>query len=178
MTEFAPNTGIDADGSVIHGGDNELFVEFYHNAEYDADFIRIQSPGDKLMITDTQATQDHKLRFARQWEAYQKGAAQFGSETPLEELPFINTGLRRQLNAIGVFTAENLANISDENASRFMGAETFRDKAKKVVEQKAKAAQFDAQDAKIAELQAQIEALQGGQQIPAKRGPGRPRKDA
>ena len=71
------------------GGDAYLDVSFYigtHDGQ-EYDFIRINVPGDKSLAIDTIADDNHKARFARQWQAY-KGLKDIKG-TPMEEWPEI-----------------------------------------------------------------------------------------
>lgn len=177
MTQFASAT-VGPGNSVQHGSDSDLFVRFYKNPESGKPHVRIQAPGDKLNIYDSEVRDHDKERFPGAWKAFAEGVEQYPGQTPLEEVAWVNEGLKLELNGHGIWTIEQLASISDESASRFMGAAEFRDRAKKMVAEKktlqetsALEARFDAMQMQIADLQKQNLALK------EKRGPGRPRKE-
>ena len=113
-----------------HSLDNQLYVQFYKHAELDSFqskqagrkifvekvYIRILIPANRLNIVEREATDEHKQRFSRQWQAFLKGAEQLISGTPLSEIPGLTKSQELELRALKVETAEQLASIADSTA--------------------------------------------------------------
>jgi hypothetical protein len=140
---------------------------------HDADCIRIVVPGDNLSEVDTFVTEEHKERFPKQWANYvnRMTAEDSFSGTPLEEWPLLTKSQCEELRGLKFHTVEAIANCSDLQLQRIgmaggMNQHTFREKAKKFLEHFDAAAEIaeakakeDAANARIAELEAKIDAL-------------------
>lgn len=164
MVEFAQAT-VPAGGgtvkTVVHGGDENLYVEFYKNPEDGKDHIKMRIPGDKHFAPDFLADERYQRRFPQQWEAYQNQNDQFEGQTRLEEVAWINEGMRHHLQSFGVFTIDALAKVIDGNLSNIgHGARELRERAKEHLATAQKAAAFDTAQAEKAELQGTLEAMQ------------------
>ena len=167
--------------------DAHLFVEFY---EYEADpykgraFVRIMTPGDKTNVIETFANDDHKMRFPRQWLAYQmKGSDETAMliGTPLSRWRKENPGdlsevQQAELQILKFQTVEQVATATDAQLQRIgMGAAGLRERARAYLTGKNNAeaeSKISAQQAEIDELKKQMQALLG-----ERRGPGRPKKE-
>ena len=111
------------------GGDVYLDVMFYkaiHEGE-EADFIKIDVPGDKTISIDTLATPEYKARFRRQYDAYANLREQTG--TPLEQWSDIPDGFKKELNYQGFRTIEQIATAPDAAFTKIMGGTDLRRKA-------------------------------------------------
>jgi hypothetical protein len=149
------------------GGDAYLDVSFYvgiyENEEHD--FIRVGVPGDKSLSIDTIADDQHKRRFARQWEAY-KGLKDIKG-TPLDEWLEIAETLRHELAYQGFRYIEQVASAPDSAFARMMGGTQLRVKAKSFLNR----GKVDAdviigqQNEQIAELQEQMKQLMSSMNI-------------
>lgn len=183
MVEFAQPAGLSGRGevsTVIHGGDEQLYVEFYKNPSDGLDHIKMMIPGDKTFMPDYIADERYQRRFPRQWEAYKTQKDQFEGQTRLEELAWVDPATRNHYNSFGIFTLEGLAQISDGNLSNLgPEARTFRERAQSEVETLAKAAAFEKNEAEKVAMQSQIDELKSvvEQLQPKRRGPGRPKKE-
>jgi hypothetical protein len=161
--------------AVKHGDDNDLFVRFYKNPVDGKDYVRINFPGDKTTEFNQPAREQDKVRFARQWEAYQHDESQIPEgHTRIEECGWINESRRSALKGLHVHTLEGLAAVSDAALpSLGMGARELRDKAMRIIADKTSNETLAGENKA---LKAQMEAMQ--QQIAElaqKRGPGRPK---
>ena len=129
-------------------GDEKLWVTFYKRAVKDeeaslaegraifkeVDYIRIVTPGDKDNIPDRPVRDapeySDRRRFAKQFLAYQAQQKQEEvSGTPLAAW-LANPAQVEELKYFGVHTVEQLAGLSDTHASKFMGINALRQKAR------------------------------------------------
>lgn len=147
-----------------YAGDDKVFAQFFskpvQNAKKsdeagrpifeDRDYIKIIVPGDKSNIVSRPARDTDKVRFPRQWAAYENQQEQPLEGTPLAEWPAITRSQVEELKFMGIHTVEALVSMPDTN--NFMGAASMREKAKVWLEQAAA-------DAPVQEMAAQIEAL-------------------
>lgn len=131
--------------------DSRLWVQFYdkprvdnfstqkegHPIFKDRVYVRIQVPGNQLSIIDTYATDAHKARFPREWQAYlnRKGTDQQIIGTPLNHWPLLTPAQAEELRAIKFMTVEHIAGASDAQLQAIgmiagMNAFALRDHAK------------------------------------------------
>lgn len=112
---------------VEHGTDSNLYVEFrmesVHQAHQsdkegrpifrDVPYVRIITPGDKTKVRDTIATDEHKVRFPRQWEAFSNQQVQVSEGTPITEWPPLTRSEAMEFKALNIHTVEQLAGLPD-----------------------------------------------------------------
>lgn len=152
------------DGQARYALDKKLYVQFYTRAVMnnfksaqegrpifdELDFVRIIIPGDRNNVVDTEVTQEHRIRFQEQYDRFKKNQEQAVSGTPLEVWPQMTVGMVAELKAQGIHTVEQLADLPDGLAQKFMGSFALRQKAKTFLE----AAQGQAANTKLeAELE-------------------------
>lgn len=174
--------------TVVHGDDSGLHVTFRKVAVKneiastnagrpifrDVDYVRIITPGDALNIYDQPVKEQHKQRFARLWDAYQKGQEQAQDGTPLEAWPHMVPSKIAAYKFANVFTVEGIAAIADSNASHMpmdwrddqvkaraylQAAEDSSFAQRLAADNKAKDEQIAALTANLADLAAKVEAL-------------------
>lgn len=120
-------------------------------------------------ITGERSELTYAMKYNAQYLAFKNGDAQGHSGTPLEALPFLTTGKRLELKALNIHTAEALAALDGNNLKMLgMNGRKFKDQAQAYIDDAANSSLDDrlvdivsTQDAKIAELEAQIAALRG-----------------
>lgn len=154
------------------------------------EMVRIIVAGDMLNVACSPVTEDIKQRFSVQYDAWKtKRIDQHIEGTPLKSWPMISALRIAEFNAVGVFSVENLADVSDTNISRLVDGRAWREKATawlKSAKDNGAAAKYAADaerlrddnkelSAKVDALTKQVAELVGGEE---RRGPGRPRKDA
>jgi hypothetical protein len=109
--------------------------EFKSNQEgrpifYDQEYIQIIVPGSRDISTFP--LDDHyKGRFRKaydKWKANTEATTIDG--TLLSELPWLSKSQIAELNYSNIHTVEQLANLSDANALKFMGNHSMRERAK------------------------------------------------
>lgn len=131
------------DGTAIFAKDDQLLIKFFRHPELsqikskangvpvydDVDMISVIQPGEKEEVKVV-ATDMHKRRFPKQWEAYKSGQDQAQSGTPLDHLFPAEPGAVLTLRAFNVFTVQQLANLSDTAMINIPMGRTLADKAK------------------------------------------------
>jgi len=141
---------------------------------YVADYIKIEVPGNKHLVIDTPAREEHKKRFPMHWAAYQNNSNANNSYagTPIEQWPrvMINPDMAVELRSLKFNTIQAIAGASDSQLQAIgmvagQNAFTFRDDARQFLateESKLKlsaAAKTNAEaDAKLAEANAKLAA--------------------
>ena len=145
------------------------------------DFILIICPGQQKTEVRRQAKEEDKLAFPAEWRAYADGKEQIATGTPINLLPGIEESRAAMYKALYVMTIEQLAGLSDTGLQKAgMGASEDRARAQKYLQGAGSVRRdLEAATAQIAELRAQIAALQAQASAPAAapRPRGRPRKD-
>lgn len=153
--------------------DKKLYVQFYTRAVMnnfksaqegrpifdELDFVRIIIPGDRNNVVDTEVTPEHKMRFEAQYERFKKNQEQAVSGTPLEVWPQMTVGMVAELKAQGVHTVEQLADLPDGLAQKFMGSFALRQKAKVFLEAAAGQAANTKLEAELASRDNEIDVL-------------------
>lgn len=76
-------------------------------------YVEIIAPANRLNVIDREATDEDKARFSRALAAFFAQQDQLVSGTPLSELPTLTPGQVAELNALKVFTVEQLSNVAD-----------------------------------------------------------------
>lgn len=143
MTQFAmeesQRSGFDQD--------SKLFVHFYMHPHPDKEataregrpiftsreYVSIIVPGDKLNIVRRPASDMDKRRFATKYAAFKAGNEQIANGTPLESVPWITREQVEELKYFHIRTLENLAELADSHAQRFMGIHKLRQKARDAI---------------------------------------------
>jgi hypothetical protein len=132
----------------VFSQDKRLHVQFYRKAVKnsfkssqvgrpiyeDVDYVRIFVPGDRNTQLDTPAIPHYQQRFADQWRRYKEGQEEGVDGTPLESWPALSVSQVAELKAVHVRTVEQLAEMSDQLAQKFMGSHALRQKAQAFLE--------------------------------------------
>lgn len=138
---------------------SNLRPEFYKDEDTGRTMIRVANLASKDVYV-AKAQPEHFRQFPVAFEAFEKGGAEIDvGGTPLIDVPGISKDITRGYRLKGVRNAEELAALSDAACSQ-MGTGVLA--ARKAAQLLLKANQADA-------LQAQLD---------ARRGPGRPPKEA
>lgn len=155
------------------------------------EYVRIQTPGDKLNIIERPVTQADKQRFAREYAGWKaQGEAVMPAGTPLAEWAAgqLTTSTVEELKMYGCYTVEQLAEMSDSNLKNVGIYMQKRQSARDWLERSRSGAgerQMEALNqrlqSQVAALQAQIDAMAANgiakvEVAPPKRKPGRPKK--
>lgn len=200
MNDFALDahaTGMNHDGSVRFGAENQMLAIFYRGTKRDnfasqqagypiekgVDMLEIRQFGEKDS-TRREVTPSDQMRFPQQWAQYQQGRTQVQDGTPLDLLFPKNPEVVSTLKANNVHTIQALAAVPDSVTLPFIGE--HRAKAKIFLDGIEKGQGFHALEKKLEdsefarmELEDRIKALEAklrSDDDDEKRGPGRPRK--
>jgi hypothetical protein len=122
------------------------------------EYVMIMVPGDKESIVHRPAWEKDRQRFPRQYQAFRNKQDQAAvSGTPLRSVGFVTLGQIKELEYFNCYTVEQLANISDAHAGKFMGiqklkqlANDYLTAAKETAPLTAMRAEMDKKDAQIA----------------------------
>lgn len=154
-----------------------------HPVYEDVEFVKIVVPGDRQSDYFQPATEAHKKRFPRSYEAFLNRETKPITEgMPIEEWPQVSRSLAMTLKAANIYTVEALAEVHDGLVDKIgHNGRDLREKAKAFLRQSKDAAAASVFAEEKRQLQDQITVLQ--QQVQdliaasQKRGPGRPRKE-
>jgi len=154
------------------------------------EMVRIHVAGDMLNVSVSPVLPEHKERFAVQYEAWKtKKAGRHIDGTPLKNWPMIPALRIAEFEAMGIFSVENLSDVSDVNIVKLADGRIWREKARAWLANAKdsglsvkQAAEIERQSVTIEEMRKQIaelSALVGKDDDgePVRRGPGRPRKE-
>ena len=135
------------------------------------DFIKIIQPGERDVI-DREVNDFDKMRFQRQWAAYQAQQEQVPDGTPIAILYPHDPDICDTLRALKVHTIEQLGGMTEQGISRLgLGGRNYVERAKAFLQAASgmKGAhklqrQVDEANDKIAALEATIRQLQEARQ--------------
>ena len=154
-------------------GDDKLFVVFFlhpHKDEQkslaegrpifkDQEYIRIMVPGDKDSIVIRPARDMDKMRFPKQYAAFQAGEAEVQEGTPLKAWPMVTRSQVEELKFFGVHTVEHLADLADVHVAKFMGMGSLKTKAQAFIQAAKETAPLEQLNAAVDQKDAEISAL-------------------
>lgn len=130
------------------------------------DYVRIMTPGDKLSIIERPVDAFDERRFAARYERWKAGAGDAVIGTPLSSLPNMTPSKVEEYKFFNITTVEQLAHAPDNVGQKFFGFNEDKRRANAFLEVAKGNAPFEklneelvARDARIEELQAQVEAI-------------------
>lgn len=190
--EFSPQ-GYAPDGTAIFGKDDQSMVKFFRHPRlgkfasteagmpvYDnVEMVEVIQPGEKEG-TKVVATEWHRRRFPRQYEAYKQGVEMSETGTPLDHLFPAEPSTIQTLKGFHVFTIQQLAGLTDTAIGNLPMGRQLVDRAKAYLSSAQGGSEFHRLTKENDALRLRLEALEAAQpanpQNPQKRGPGRPPK--
>ncbi len=93
-------------------------------------YIRIQSPGMSKSVFDQPITAEHKMTYPEHWRAYEAKEKLRIAGTPINEWQEISRTRGMELENVGVYTVEQLAEFPDDRMGLLgEGASALRNKA-------------------------------------------------
>ncbi len=152
--------------------DEQLLVRFYLKPKQDmraseeqgrpvfvdATYIEIRIPGSRDAVARPAKPQDI-ARFPKHYEAFKNRTAEPETGTPLIEWPLITRSMAEELSFYNVKTVEQLVAMSDQNASKFMGINMLKQKAKEYLGDAAEKADAEKLETELAKRDKEIEEL-------------------
>lgn len=125
-------------------GDEALYVRFLYVPIFSRAkghhvqvlHIEVHIPGKAKDVVCRPVREEDKLRFARQWAAFQRNSEKPQDGTPVDECPIIDIARAADLKALKIFTCEQLVAQSDASLQRLMGARALVAKVKTWLEQR------------------------------------------
>jgi hypothetical protein len=133
------------------------------------DIAKIFVPGDKTQVAAQRVDDNLKRRFPEEWLRYTKGDVAAPNGTPLSQLPTLSQGIALQMQATGITSVEDLANMTDVIAKSFMGGLGWRKKAIEFLANK-RPDESEALKSEVAELKDMVAKLLAAQtEKPAKK---------
>lgn len=161
--------------------DSRLIVQFteesWHNKEKSAQegrpiyeprvYVMIMVPGDKDSVIHRPASEMDYARFPSQYQRYQnKQDQRHANGTPLRSVSFLTASQVKELEYFNVYTVEQLSNVPDVHAQKFMGihklkqlANDFLMAARDMAPLTALRAEMETKDAQLAAQSQAIEEL-------------------
>ena len=125
--------------------------------------VDIRVPGQRDSTIVRKATYKDKTRFPehyRMFKARVEGAEEKLDGTPLTEYPAVSRTMVEELAFFNVRTVENLANVSDNAASKFMGGNGMKRAAQEWLEKADKDGEVNRLKAELAERDDRLDAMQ------------------
>jgi len=130
------------------------------------DYITIIVPGDKASIIERPVTSNDATRFASKYANWKANAGVVQEGTPISSLPKMTPSKIEEYKYFSIHTVEQLAAASDSVGQKFFGFQDDKRAASAFLEISKGNAPFERmnnelkeRDAKIEEMQSQIEAL-------------------
>lgn len=99
----------------------------------DVEYITIIVPGSRDTLV-TEVTDQYRNRFRKQYDNWKARIEDPASGTPLKELPWMTVSQVMEFAAMNVKTVEQLVNLPDSIAQKFMGFHQIKDRAKRFLE--------------------------------------------
>src|SRR5213080_426079 len=126
----------------------------------DVEYITIMVPGQTDIIHRKAWRLDFE-RFPKQYAAFKNNQDQdAASGTPLRVLPWLQGSQVKELEYFNVRTIEQLANLADSVAGKFMGAQALKQRAKDFLTAAKEAAPLTAMRAELDQRDSKIEVLE------------------
>lgn len=127
---FLPSDDANPDFQGAHNPDQHLTVLFFRKAIQnnfesekqgrpifdEADFVRINIPGDKLLTVETFVRPDHQKKYPLQWAHYKNqmdGDQRLVGKTPINQWPRLSVAQVAELQHMKFLSVEDIANASD-----------------------------------------------------------------
>lgn len=170
VTWTAPHSG-----HVNFGDDSRIVVMFYiHpvlNAVISRDkgtpfyenkiYVMMHEPGERLNIVKREATDNDKMRFPVQWNKFVQNAEQIPDGVRIELLYPNNPAMAEMMRAHGIFTVEQLANLSAHAIDNVgMGAQEHVNLAKRYLEKGSDGAAFHKMKGQLDETNQKLKLLE------------------
>lgn len=136
-------------------------------------YVEITIPGTASSVHDTPVHDTHKRRWPEQWKAFEEGIEATVNGTPLEKSGLFSVQQMAHFQSLNIYTVEQLASVHDGNLTHLgMGGQGIRDRAREYLASNVGPSAEEQMRAELEVMRAELAELK------AKRGPGRPKKNA
>lgn len=165
---------------VQHGTDDNLLVRFYFNKIHNANFVKINVPGDNKTEWDRPVTELDKRRFAEKWRLFESEQSQFTGEVLIEGCELFDENKVELYRSFNIRTLDQLSKLNDSFISKIgMGtredvrkAQAYLANATEQAKHESLMKELQERDTKIQQLESMIQEL--AQNTPKR---GRPAKE-
>jgi len=100
----------------------------------DHDYIEIQVPGQKNQIIKRGVREKDKIDYPTEWTAYDAGRDEAHVGTPIDRIPGISPSMVKELQALGVYTVESMAECSETGLQKIgHGARDLKNRAESYI---------------------------------------------
>jgi hypothetical protein len=154
-------------------GDERLFVRFFWHPRRndtksseegrpiyeDREYVEITVPGNRDMVVFKPATDMERERFPQHYAAFLNKAAMPNQGTPLSVWPALTKAQVEEMKFFNVHTIEQLADMADAQAQKFMGIQNLRTRARAFLEETGKSAAAEKLSAELAKRDEEIASL-------------------
>lgn len=125
----------------------------------EVEMVKVQQPNELLAVWGGKVTSVHRERWPQFYEAFKRREVAPENGTPLARWPEAGSNLAQleMFKNFGLWTVEDMANMTDVACQKFHGGMTWRKRAQNYL---ASLKSDDGKDAQIAELRTMILALQ------------------
>lgn len=123
------------------------------------EWVKIMVPGDKDNIVVRAVRAVDKTLYADQYRAFKANQDQPIVGTPLDKIPFLSKARVLEFNALGLRTAEQVRDMSDTLAAKFMDAHGIRKRIGDFLAAASDAAPMEKLQAELADRDAKIAQL-------------------
>jgi hypothetical protein len=176
-----PSDDANTDFTGAHNPDTRLSVLFFRKAIQnnfqseaqgrpifdEADFVRINIPGDQLLTVETFVREDHKKKYPLQWAHYQNkqdGDQRLVGKTPINQWPRLSVAQVAELQHMKFLSVEDIANASDGMLQNIgmvggMSPYAFREAAQRFLKLAADESVVQQADQRLAAVQSDNAAL-------------------
>lgn len=137
----------------------EESIEAGHKVFREEEWIKIQVPGNTLDVVTRPVRPSDIENYPEQYRAFKARVEQPVNGIPLEKIPFLTASRVMEFKSIGVNTAEQLRDMSDALAQKFMDGHAIRKRVGQFIEAVQHEAPFEKFKADLSERDAKIEQL-------------------
>ena len=123
------------------------------------EWVKIMVPGDKDNIVVRAVRSVDKTLYGEQYRAFKANQDQPIVGTPLDKIPFLTKARVMEFNALGLRTAEQVRDMSDTIATKFMDAHGIRKRIGDFLAAASDAAPMEKLQAELADRDAKIAQL-------------------
>lgn len=159
---FAGDAGVHARFYTVARHNEERSAEEGRPIYDDVDWIEVIASGNANNIIRRKATEEDKMRFARQLAIFNRDKAATGEQltgTPLHEVPWLTKSQVAEMAYMHIHTLEQLAVVDDSTCSRFAGLYDMKRKAKAAIEAAEKSAPMTEMALQMEQMKVQLEEL-------------------